>query len=575
MYRFLKKELLQNYKTEAKIIKNVLLSKGLIFTLVIFFISISSIPLIANIEKEHVNYLLNGPLSSIQFEEKPVGTLPANTFLPTDDTFISENNPDGNMGSIAWLRVRGYTGSKLYTLIKFNISSVPSDAVINSATLHLYYLKDPEEGNPAGQTLEIHRILNNWNEGIVTWNIQPAHNQTATSSAIVPDTPYVWMTWNVTSDVQSFVNSAKTNYGWKIIDIVNSSDTPYFYSKEYNSLIPYLEIDYTSAEKNIPPTAEANGPYTGYVNHEMIFNGSGSTDSDGSITGYRWDWNNDGIFDTGWLTSSITSHTFTTSGTYIVKLQVKDNDNALGNDTAIVTVRALNGKQPPKANAGGPYFGIVGSPITFNGSGSTDTNRTIVSYVWNFGDRVTGTGVSPTHTYTTAGNYTVTLTVTDNESLTDSDSTNASINASQPPTIVIAVNVFNIEPIEEENEETIPVTVFCYHQSVSNIHLEILESSNLTIYLISPNVTLNPTERKELLINIKAPKLEKRNNSQNQITSETITLRAVGDGNITSNTEQINIKVIGKKATPDFETIIVIGAIALVLFWKRKNLVNN
>lgn len=77
----------------------------------------------------------------------------------------------------------------------------------------------------------------------------------------------------------------------------------------------------------------------------------------------------------------------------------------------------------PYANIGGPYEGFVTKGITFNGTASFDLDGTITSYVWNFGDGITGTGVTPTHIYSANGTYTVTLTVTDNDKRTDSDTT--------------------------------------------------------------------------------------------------------------------------------------------------------
>ena len=85
--------------------------------------------------------------------------------------------------------------------------------------------------------------------------------------------------------------------------------------------------------------------------------------------------------------------------------------------------------QPPIADAGGPYSGVEGSPVVFDGSGSSDPDgdETDLSYEWNFGDGSDGSGVSPTHTYTAAGNYTVILTVTDADDLADADTTTATI----------------------------------------------------------------------------------------------------------------------------------------------------
>ena len=55
---------------------------------------------------------------------------------------------------------------------------------------------------------------------------------------------------------------------------------------------------------------------------------------------------------------------------------------------------------------------------TFDASGSNDPDGSIASYAWDFGDGQQGTGVNPTHSYTNGGQYTVTLTVTDNQGAT-------------------------------------------------------------------------------------------------------------------------------------------------------------
>ncbi len=73
--------------------------------------------------------------------------------------------------------------------------------------------------------------------------------------------------------------------------------------------------------------------------------------------------------------------------------------------------------QPPKANAGGDITVIKGGTANFNASGSTDSDGSIVSYQWSNGL----SGVNPSKTYNTKGNYTVTLTVTDDDDATDTD----------------------------------------------------------------------------------------------------------------------------------------------------------
>lgn len=320
------------------------------------------------------------------------------------------------------------------------------------------------------------------------------------------------------------------------------------------------------------PSADVNGPYSGYINYPVSFSSSGSNGgSEGTIVSWYW------TFGDGVVSSQQNpTHAYTTAGTFTVTLKVTNNYGEINTDTTSATITQLSPKQtPPVADAGGPYSGVVGIPITFDGSGSNDSDGTIVSYLWNFGDSNTGTGISPKHTYTIPGNYTVILTVTDNDSLIHSNSTTVSINVSGPPTITIVIAASNIEPIEEENEKTFSVTVQCEHQSVSNIHLEILEQSNLTIISLPSNISLNPGESRDLLITIKAPKLKKTNNSEVTVSDETLILRAIGDGNVTSNNESVNFKVVPHDSTPGFEAVATIAAVGsagvLVTFFRRRN----
>ena len=61
----------------------------------------------------------------------------------------------------------------------------------------------------------------------------------------------------------------------------------------------------------------------------------------------------------------------------------------------------------------------VGETVTFDASTSSDPDGNIELYSWDFGDGDTGTGVTATHVYTVKGTYVVTLTITDNDELTD------------------------------------------------------------------------------------------------------------------------------------------------------------
>jgi PKD repeat protein len=181
---------------------------------------------------------------------------------------------------------------------------------------------------------------------------------------------------------------------------------------------------------NVPPTASFTQSCTGLT---CTFNGTGSTDSDGTITSYAWTFG-DGATATG----STTNHTYTAGGTYQVKLTVTDNAAATNSKTTPVTVTAPN--VPPTASFTQSCTGLT---CTFNGTSSTDSDGTITSYAWTFGDGATATGSTTNHTYTAGGTYQVKLTVTDNATATNSKTTPVTVTAppaNMPPTASFTVS---------------------------------------------------------------------------------------------------------------------------------------
>jgi PKD repeat protein len=91
---------------------------------------------------------------------------------------------------------------------------------------------------------------------------------------------------------------------------------------------------------------------------------------------------------------------------------------------------AAPANNPPLADAGGPYSGEAGTTlIQFDGSGSSDPDGDTLDFAWDFGDGSTASGMMPTHTYPTAGNYDVELVVSDGKGGTDSALTSAAISA--------------------------------------------------------------------------------------------------------------------------------------------------
>ena len=105
-----------------------------------------------------------------------------------------------------------------------------------------------------------------------------------------------------------------------------------------------------------------------------------------------------------------TTHSFSGPGQYTVKLTVVD---AYGN-VASTSKQVVVGTNPTASIGALPASVTVGTPVAFSGSSSTDPNTgATTSYLWNFGDNSTATGVTTSHTYNTPGTYTVSLDVSD------------------------------------------------------------------------------------------------------------------------------------------------------------------
>jgi PKD repeat protein len=101
------------------------------------------------------------------------------------------------------------------------------------------------------------------------------------------------------------------------------------------------------------------------------------------------------------------------------------SDNNVGSNWALSAGQGSPGAPNGTAPVNNPPTAAFTSSCTnlacsFDGTGSSDSDGTISSYAWTFGDNQTGSGSKPSNTYSNGGTYTVTLTVTDNQGATKS-----------------------------------------------------------------------------------------------------------------------------------------------------------
>ncbi len=180
-----------------------------------------------------------------------------------------------------------------------------------------------------------------------------------------------------------------------------------------------------SVAANDPPTAEFHwSPVDDIQTNEIISFFDDSTDTDGHIIAWQWD------FDDGtYAIIQNPTHSYSDTGAYDINLKVIDNNGASDSQThRIMIVNA-----PPTADAG-PDQIVNNTLVSFDGTGSSDPDGTIVSYKWDFDDGKTGTGVTVQHTYSTDGEYTVTLNVTDDGGAYDKDTCEVTVDTVKPKT---------------------------------------------------------------------------------------------------------------------------------------------
>lgn len=173
---------------------------------------------------------------------------------------------------------------------------------------------------------------------------------------------------------------------------------------------------------NAAPTAAFTSSSSGL---SAAFDGTGSSDSDGSVASYAWDFG-----DSTAGTGSKPTHAYAASGTVQVTLTVTDDKGGTGTVTKSVTVTAPAANVAPVASFTSSASGLT---ATFDGSGSSDSDGSVASYAWDFGDSSAGTGLKPSHAYAAAGTYQVALTVTDDKGATGKTTGSVTITAPAAP----------------------------------------------------------------------------------------------------------------------------------------------
>ena len=153
-----------------------------------------------------------------------------------------------------------------------------------------------------------------------------------------------------------------------------------------------------------------------YINKGVVSLEANASDSDGYISSYQWSASN-GQTATG-KTATIE---FTQTGTYAIKLTVKDNDGLTVTKSFTVSVSVSNIVVSPVIDSSNTYITPTEGDkplIVFLKANASDSDGYISSYQWSASNGKTATGKTATIEFTQDGTYTIKLTVKDNDGLT-------------------------------------------------------------------------------------------------------------------------------------------------------------
>jgi PKD repeat protein len=249
-------------------------------------------------------------------------------------------------------------------------------------------------------------------------------------------------------------------------------------------------LDDSGTSTNTPPSAS----FTATSSNLTASFTDTSTDSDGSIASRTWDFG-DGIQST----QANPSHTYAAAGTYAVTLTVVDDKGASSSTTRQVTVSNA-------ANAA-PVASFTASTSNLTASftdTSTDSDGSIASRSWDFGDGSTSTVANPSHTFAAAGTYSVRLTVTDDKGATNTATRSITVTAA-PDGVQTYANETDVAiPDNTTVSSRIPVsdrTGNAPRDAKVNVNIVHPNRGQLTISLVAPDGSVYTLKQSDLFDN--------------------------------------------------------------------------
>src|SRR3990170_2933467 len=222
------------------------------------------------------------------------------------DSWLEEFNPTATHGTETIMSLDG-TGSERRPILRFDVSSIPANAVIDGAVLYLY-----QNAANAGDTVvaSVYQVTASWTEADVTWDDRDASNAWLTAGgdfdshviaqATIDATTNVWRSWNITQLADWWYRGVRPNYGL-ILDCTAAASqvNKEFRTSDYITVPaqrPRLEIQYRVLGASGEYVSKVLGPGTPTAWQTISWNASVRSlvadEFNGASLNPKWTWLN-------------------------------------------------------------------------------------------------------------------------------------------------------------------------------------------------------------------------------------------------------------------------------------------
>jgi hypothetical protein len=291
-----------------------------------------------------------------------------NSYSGVVDTYIDQFQPTSSFGTLDRVEVRYYdpgTGLQehMITLLRFDLSGIPANATVTSATLTLYNIR--AAANDASDVVTLGKVLSSWND---SWTWSMGVPSTAPSGVtcpsvvgytVSPTTPEVYTITGMANLVQAWVAAPSSNLG--LLLSTTSNLNMRFCSSEYAGAQyrPALQVTYSTAGGGTPPSVTVTSPPSTASSSPLTVSGTASGAS--PITQVSWSNAATGGSGTASGTSSWTATIPLAAGSNAITITATDSSG--GTNSTTFTVNDT-GPAPSSATSGGGGKGGGGCGLT-------------------------------------------------------------------------------------------------------------------------------------------------------------------------------------------------------------------